>query len=89
MPTYGNTDPLTDAGKVINPTVWADDYGTWHAAVPLSTPARQAHQARALIMAELLARAPRGVTARDIRLRITKERLSSVPGRVIYGEKWN
>jgi len=68
-----------------NPNVWADGFGSWHASVPLTaSPARDAHAARALIKAELQARAPRNSI--PPRFRITRE-LVTGHGTVIYGER--
>lgn len=67
----------------VNPKTWADGVGRWHASVPISTPARQAAEARRLIGAELDARGDRGP---GWPLRVTREHVTN-HGTVIYGEK--
>jgi hypothetical protein len=68
----------------LNPTVWADGYGRWHASVPLTdSPLRDALAARRAILAELQARAPIGA---KISFHVTRERVTN-HGTAIYGEK--
>lgn len=84
MPSFGNTEPLTEAGRALNPKVWADGFGIWHASVPLSgSRAKDAAAARKLIRAELEARYAPNYDPHT--LRITRERITS-HGTVIYGE---
>lgn len=68
-----------------NPNVWADGYGKWHASVPISTPNKQAHAARALIHAELEERLAPNYDRST--LRITREHVTN-HGTVVYGEVW-
>lgn len=83
MSTSYNTEPMTPAGQAVNPKVWADGYGVWHASVPISTPQRQARDARRLIWAELEAR---GVHANyRQQFRVTRD-TPGTPGRVVYKE---
>lgn len=86
MSTSYDKGARTPDGTRANPTVWADGYGVWHASVPITTPARQAYAARILIMAELLERAPRGHTAREIRLSVTRAWATN-HGTVVYKER--
>ena len=65
-------------------STWADGYGNWHASVPVSTPARQAREARKLIMGELMSRGcdPAYFTM----LRVSRDRVHCAPDRVVYRE---
>lgn len=69
-----------------NPHTWADGFGIWHASVPLSGfPLSDALAARKLIIAELEQREGPNFDPRTVH--VTRERLSSVPGHVIYCER--
>ena len=69
----------------INPRVWADGFGRWHASVNLTeSRSREARAARALIMAELIERAPSNAP-RPV-FHVTRERVTA-HGTVIYGER--
>lgn len=70
-----------------NPTTWADGYGIWHASVPI-TGSRHADAmaARKAIMAEILARSPRGTESCDVRLSVTREHVTN-HGTVVYKER--
>lgn len=70
----------------VNPKVWADGYGKWHASVPISgSPQRDAHAARKLIRAELEERYAPNYDPST--LHVTRERVTN-HGTVIYGEVW-
>lgn len=66
----------------VNPNVWIDFVGRWHASVPISASRNQdAHVARKLIRD---AQIEMGV-ANNRPIRITRERITD-HGTVIYGE---
>lgn len=69
----------------INPTVWADGFGRWHASVPLSgSRARDAQLARRKIIDEIAYR--EGRARNRIKVSVTRERVTN-HGTAIYGEK--
>lgn len=65
----------------INPNVWADGFGNWHASVPMTDARTQARDARRLIAAELRERGES-----TARLRVARERVTG-HGTVIYAEE--
>jgi len=67
----------------INPKVWADGFGRWHASVPITgSRQRDAMAARKLITAAI---DERGERHPDWRVRVTREHVTN-HGTVVYGE---
>lgn len=83
--SFDRREPLTEEGQAVNPKVWADGFGVWHASVPITdSPRRDAMAARKLIKAELEARYAPNYDPRT--LHVVKERVTS-HGTVIYRER--